>query len=447
MHNGTFRLFAYTHRIIKTVRRETTVLGASLCFAAVMAQAEAGAQPRETFQAREPSWPERSIGTPFWGDTPRPRDEVGVLRSLRAPVSVHVGPGVAMDDARRTLALAEETLDTLEFTLRLTPPLADGCRGGDPGTDVYLSLGGPTFETVAEALDPGALQDRASAFVRVRTTSDAGELRRRLAEGLARAAVLGVNADHARPLWLALSASIAHAITLDAPDFSALAAFQQDPWRALVLGRDDASARGAAQWVDYMQASADDETHRLLGGLVAATMQKTPRGWERLWNEPDVFDLAQRVYRDEAGGIAGMLLSESVARVVDAEIPARASRTLRYAELPAVVEGPPTEPTGMALVDINLDTAPLNAALGVWVHASPWRRWIATVLRFDREQRMIRSLDSGLIVDGEWSVTLDQLDGITRATVVLVDLGDEAYDPDLPGVARAFWRVHVAPRP
>ncbi len=118
---------------------------ATLLVALALAPSTAPAQPLgHIVETGETPWPENALGQPMPVDGVRP-PSLGALRSMRAPVSVHLGPGVDASLAPRVLTLAERTLDALEFTHRFPLPQPDGTRGGDPSLDLYLTADGAPY--------------------------------------------------------------------------------------------------------------------------------------------------------------------------------------------------------------------------------------------------------------------------------------------------------------
>lgn len=399
------------------------------------------------------------MGQPTPVDGVRPRD-AGILHSLRAPVSVHVGVAVDAALGQEALAFAEQALDALEFANGFAQPLPDGDRGGGPDLDVYLENSGPAFDTVVDALDNTSLWDRASAFVRVRATPDRAALRRSVAEGIARAMVLAAKADHPPAFVAAAAASMARMVTREPPDLAALRAFQEHPDRAIFGGweHSEQARRGASMFVDYVQARWDDDTHKLLRAMIEAPVGRTPPGWERLWDKPDLFVAARRVFRDEPDQLEGALIDFSVARALagtvadpydvagalDASLAIAPIATVRYGQIPRwVTPSVMLQPTGCASVEIDLGDAPLHTTMALWFHGSPWQRWMTRVVRMARDGRAVRDLGSQVIANGEWSLQLDVLDGYSRVIVVVVNLGDLGYEPDVPQNANGFFALNV----
>lgn len=428
-------------RVSYTARPMRRPLRFSMALAALCATGSAAAQPSY------PAWPERAVGQAIPLDGVRPRGELGVLRSTRAPVDVHVGVGVPIAVAESVRDEAERALDAMQYRLRIALPLPDGLRGGTPALDVYVTRDGPAVETSVDALVHGGIFDVATAFVRVRATDDAIALKRAVAEGLCEAAVLGQKADHPRAWVQALGASLAGEVTGLAPDATAVATYQRSSARAVLgPGLPDDAPRGAGAFFDWLGRGWDDPRLTLRWGVAVAPAQRTPLGWARFWNEPDGYDVLRRVFRDEPRHVEGMFLGFAEARAAGdgPMLAAPTTRTVRYESLPAW--GVPTtsiDVTGIASMTVDLRTAPLRSSVAVWVHASPWQRWMAAVVRLDASGNRVGALESEVITDGEWSAQVDGLDGAATLVVVAINLGDGAPDPDVPDAPRGFVAFHV----
>ena len=411
-------------------------------------------------QRVDPLPPLNTTGTAVPLDGVRPAVLPGSLRSLRAPVAVHLAPGVPAALGVAALATAERACDGLEFILRLPLPLSDGTHGGGSDVDVYITPDGPTVDTVVDALDDTSPWDSASAFVRVRAVADPVAFARAVTEGIAQAAVRGANADPPATVVRALGASIAGMITGLPEDPAAVRAFQREPWRAMFSDQGVEAGRGAGIVVDHILRRWDDDRHGLLGDLVWASVQHTPGDSPRLWDEPDVFDVARRLFRTEPGGVPGMLLDTAIDRALagtpasedrlgdldDPTLAAVPMRALSWRDLPVQAEAPrPLDVLGMASVTLDLADAPLGASVSLWLHAGPYSHWVASVVRVGRDGRVAGRADSGVITDGTWSAEVEALDGVTRVVVVAVDLGVEDYEPDVPTYPDGFLAVHLAP--
>lgn len=422
--------------------------------------APASAQPRDAGTAvstGEPPWSDVFYGQPVPVDAPRPRDDLGRVASPRAPVTVHLG--AAVDPALASVALdaATRTLDYCQRALRLDGPWPDGLRGGDPGLDVYVRADGPWSATPVDAMATVARWDRASAFVLARADADRDRFRRAVAEGVARAVVLGVKADHPPRMLLALGRVIAER-ALDLPaDLDAVRAFQSQPERAVLGGDagDERGARGAGLFLDWVLGRYDDARSTLLEGLIAGSVGYSAPDAPRLVDEPDVMDLLRRLFREEPMGVRGALADFSAQRALTGwtgdetgapprpDLGARA-RELSWAALPAWVRpAAPLEPTGTSLVVIDLGDAPPDGSLSIWLHGVSWRRWMVRVLRVSARGPVLGGLDTEVARGGEWSTQVESIRGAVRVVIAVTDLGDETFEPDMPQSANGYFVLHV----
>jgi hypothetical protein len=392
---------------------------------ALVTSAAAAQSPREI-----PRWPERAWGQAIPLDGVRPTGEAGVLRSWRAPVDVHVMPGVSAHDALAVLADAEAVMDALERRTGVALPLPDGVRGGTPSFDLYVQAPSPGASAgpgaAVDALSYVGPWDRATAFGAVTVVADRTALRRRVAQAIAEGCVYGAKADHPIGFVRAMGAALARRATGDPLDPAEVAEFQREPWRAWWSDdtRSPAAQRGAAAVLDAMADRWDDDRGTFLRGLLEAPVQPTPTGSPRLWDEPDVMDVLRRVTREVPRGFWGALLTAAADRAALAPpLDAPPARAVRWAELPAwsLVTG--VAPTGQAAMTVDLRDAPLRTSVGAWVHASPYHRWMASLLRLDRAGRVIGTVDSELISDGEWSAQVDALENVATVVLVVVSAG------------------------
>jgi len=406
--------------------------------------------------AQSPRWPERAYGQAIPLDGVRPVGELGVLRSWRAPVDVHVGPGVDAATALSVLTDAEAVMDGLE-RVGVALPLPDGNRGGSPSFDLYL---GHPAETFVDALSYVGPWDRATAFARVPVIVDPTARRRAVAQVIAEACIYGAKADHPVGFVRAMGASLARRATGLPLDPDDVREFQRVPTRAWWSddARSPAAQRGSAVVLDAMAARWDNDHATFLRGLLEAPVQRTPPGWARLWNEPDVMEVLRRVTRDEPRGFWGALLTAASARSLvgtagdvgevgggglDASLAALPARVVRWAELPAWTLVTGVAPTGSASMEVTLGDAPVQTAVAVWVHASPYHRWMASVLRVANDGHVIGTIDSELITNGEWSARVDALEDVRRLVVVVVSAGDEELDPDGAPVRDGWVAMNV----
>lgn len=424
--------------------------------AIVRAEPSSTSSPAAEMLVTEPLF--RAPGQPFPVDGIRPVTMPGRLRSWRAPVAVHGAPGIRIETLFAVHDAAVRALDVFQRTYGLPLPAPDGVRGGGPELDLYVVPDGPAVDTVIDALEYGAPWDSASAFVTVRGDLSGDALVRATAEGIAQAILLGIDAHAPRPWRLALAAWLAARAMELGPDLQAMARFQRDPGAALLAHRDDASARGAAMLIDFLVARYDGPGLPLIKGLIWMPVVRTPVDSPRFADEPDVFDVMERLFQNERGGLDGVLVEFAVARALtgtlgdtiplapwldDPALLPDTIRTVHYEQLPAWVTPPRMlDETGTAYVVIDTARAG-DRGLNLWFHGVPWRRWAVTVVRLDAEGREAGRVPASPVIRGEWSTTMVSLLNTPRVLVVINDLGNGHYDPDEPPDRNGFFALNI----
>ncbi len=412
-----------------------------------------------------PTWPAHACGQRAPDESPRPAySDAGVLRSWRAPVDVHVARGLDAPAALAVLADAERVVDALA-RLGVGLPLPDGDRGGTPSFDVYVRPATGTASegrARAEWLAAGEAWDRATSFGEIAVGSDAFSRTRAVAQAVAEGCVYAAKADAPPAFVRSMGAALMHR-ALDVPlDADDVRAFQADPaagwwWDGT---RSAAAQRGGAIVLDAMAERWDEGGATFLRGLLEAPVQRTPPGWPLLWDEPDVFDVLKRVTRDEPRGVWGALLFAASARslegtaggtrdvggVRDGSLVAAPLRSVGWEQLPTWSVATGIAPTGSASVEISLLHAPRTGSVGVWVHASPYTRWMASVLRIGADGRLVGTLDSELIDTGEWATSVDAIEDAAKLVVVVVSAGDETLEPDGEPVRDGWVGINVGGR-
>lgn len=397
-------------------------------------------------------------GQPIPLDGVRPASMPGRLVAWRAPIAVHGAMGTSVETLNAVCDAAVRALDAFERDFGLPQPAPDGVRGGGPELDLYVLPDGPPVDVQVDALEQSALWDRASAFASVRGDLSPSQLERAVTEAVAHAILLGIDARSPRPWRIAFAASLAGQVTGLGPDDEAIARFQRDPSAALFANRDDASARGAAVFLDYIVQRYDDGAHGLVRGLAWMPVARTPANAPRLRDEPDVFDVMERLFRSEPGGLEGVLGDFALARGLlgsagdEIRIAAGSdnralapdlARSVRYAELPVwVTPSTPLDKTGTAYVSIDTRGA-REGRINLWFHGVPWRSWVVGAVRLDETGREIGRVPAAAVVHGEWSAALEELTDTARILVAITDLGNRDYDPDVPPDRTGFFALNI----
>jgi hypothetical protein len=186
---------------------------------------------------------------------------------------------------------------------------------------------------------------------------------------------------------------------------------------------------------------------------------RTPAEADRLVDEPDAFDALRRLLRSEPGGFDGFLLEYAAARALAgtpgdrfdsvgfralAKLAPAPLRALSVRDLPEwVVSDRPLAQTGAAFVTI--DTAGVReGTLSLWFHGAPWRRWTVAAFRLDAFERDRGRAPSPPVNEGEWSTSLELSPDDAKVLVVMVDQGNQLFDPDRPTDRDGSFALNIA---
>lgn len=402
-------------------------------------------------------------GPPIPVDGVRPPSMPGLLRAW--PLAIHAAPGTSADTLRDTLAAARSLLDQLHYRFGLPDPAPDGTRGGGPELDVYLvrpaARDAPAGDTIIDALETSALWDRATTFITLRNDLDPDARDRALAETLTRAVMLSIDARIPRPFAIAAATTYAERLTGQRLDPDAVVAFQRTADAALLRDRDDLSARGAALFTDYLAQHFDTPDLRGLRGLLWMPVAYTPPERDHFVPAPHLFDCLERTVRGEPAGFYGVIADFTLARGLigtrgdqlgfpgigpDPEDPALRPQPwleTSLAALPAWIT--PTrvlDETGAAFVAIDTRGAG-HAALSVFFHGVPWRRWMITIARLADDGTLAGVIPRSSVLQGDWHAVIENLDHVARLLVVVNDLGNGNLDPYEGPSRNGFFAVHI----
>ncbi|MDP3275561.1 MAG: hypothetical protein Q8Q09_10230 [Deltaproteobacteria bacterium] len=406
-------------------------------------------------------------------DARRPEPGGGSVSAVRVPLRVHQGAGVSERELRETLADAERAFDLLVHRMGFAAPLPDGTRGGSPALDVYVVRaleGGDAVRVEPDALAYGEPWDRSPAVISLRAGLEPRARLRALTEGMAQASLWGSDARAPRAWRVGFAAAIAARALGEGASEEALERAAQDPGAGIferpwsrpsvarpgavtaspVAARSDERARGGAVFFDWLDARFDNGSFALWRGLATGAVGWTEGGASTLSDEPDVFDLLRRLLRSEQGGLDEFISDFAVVRGLTGspgdrfdsvgwrEGPSLAPRPLRevsYRQLPLWAQPEtPLASTGAAYVSV--DTRGLReGTMSVWFHGAPWRRWRVVAVRLDAFDRERGRAPSPPVNDGEWATAMELDSHDARVMFVIVNLGDERYDPE-----------HVLPR-
>lgn len=305
--------------------------------------------------------------------------------SPRFPLCVHAAPGTSNAGALAALDAAELAYERLVVVLGLPAPLSD-LEGGSPALDLYLVPPRPNADPVdpvqvfAEPLELGPF-DRSAAFCEL-TESEGALLERAATICLGEAIALRLDAGetpHARrafatELWWIVGAPTAL-------DVEAIAEVQAHPERSMLRRERTPASEGAALFFEYLERTrATGEPGALSAALFSASAQKTPPGAVTFDNEPDHVDVLRHTLGAPRARLVALMRDFSVARTFigarddGLHLPSLgwAGRfgappfdwVIRLSTLPRRVLLKPVEPTGAALVWLDLDQPADELTLG-----------------------------------------------------------------------------------
>lgn len=398
--------------------------------------------------------PRLPTGTSLPAIEPRPAP-VASLCSFSRPVCVHAAAAAQQALLPGALRALEQAYERLVLSLRLPAPLADAGAGGTDALDWYL-LGEPVELTAsAEALLPGRM-DRAPVFCQ--SGGESGAL-------LERQAALCVGEALASSLDVGETPAARHGFALElwwitgrktALDVQVIDDAQRNPEAALAVdGAPEQSAVGRfALLLEMLETTRSAASPGMLSAsMLSAAASRTPASAASFDNEPDVFDVLRHSLDEEPPRYADLMVDFALRRALagDRDDGTRLPSLLfagsfarphfdwviPFSSLPRrVLSGRPIAPSGAELIWLELDDAPMGAAIGFRAEwdapvAFQWR-----LLAIDREGRDVRRIDvtfqeRGLAADAR----VLRLDGAKAIIIAGVNIGgiDMSYpfDPDI----------------
>lgn len=387
------------------------------------------------------------------------------LCSWKRPVCVHaLGRDVAA--LEQALAALELAYERVVLALRLPAPASDDGRGGSDALDWYLD-GATELAVAQEPPWPGRL-DEAAVFCR--GASGAGTLRERdaalcVGEALASRLDPGEGAEARRALALELwwISGPKTALDVELVDDA-----QRHPERA--LARDGAQSHGAAarfalllEMLETARSAAAPGT--LVTSLFSAAASRTSPGAARFDNEPDVFDVVRHSLEEDTSRYADLMVDFALRRALAGDrddgtrFPSLSFAgafarphydwIIKFSSLPRrVLSGRPIAQSGAQLIWLELDDAPIGAAIGI---RAEWEAPVAfawRVLLVDREGREVRRVD---VAFQDRATAADarvlRLDGAAAVIIAGVNLGGvdlaHPFDPDVEPFEPAACTVYL----
>ncbi|MES1186316.1 MAG: hypothetical protein ABUL60_21065 [Myxococcales bacterium] len=405
-------------------------------------------------KAKLPLDPRLPTGEPLPAIQPRPR-AVASLCSFLRPVCVHATTATQQAMLPEALQAFEGAYERVVLSLGLPAPLGDADAGGTDALDWYLGAAPDELSAVSEALLPGRM-DAAPVFCRSGAAS--GAL-------LQRQASLCVGEALASTLDAGESPGARHAFALElwwitgsktSLDVQAVDDAQRNPAGALAVdGEPSAGAVGRfALLLETLETTRSAASPAVLSAsMLSAAANRTPPAAAAFDDEPDVFDVLRHSLDEELPRYADLMVDFALRRALAGDrddgtrLPSLAFAgsfarphfdwVIPFSTLPRrVLSGTPIAPGGAELIWLELDDAPIGAAIGF---RAEWEAPVAfqwRLLVIDRAGRDVRRIDvtfkeRGLDADAR----VLRLDGAKAIVIAGVNLGgvDLSYpfDPDI----------------
>jgi hypothetical protein len=386
--------------------------------------------------------------------SPRP-SAVASQCSFTRPVCVHALSDAEVPSLPEALRAFEQAYERVVLALGIPGPLLDAGAGGSDALDWYVTDARDALNVRLEALSPGRM-DVAPVFCRGGAPGGAlTERQASLCVGEAVAAGLdaGEGADARSALGLELWWITGSKTALDV---QAVDEAQRHPEAALAL--DDPRGTGSdarfALLLETLETTRSAASPGVLGAsMFAAAASRTPPSAVRFDNEPDVFDVLRHSVDEELPRYADLLVDFALRRALTGDrddgtrLPslgfagsfarAQFDWVIPFSSLPRrVLTGRPVAQSGAELIWVELDDAPIGAAVGF---RAEWEAPVAfkwRILLIDREGREVRRLD---VAFQERGTSVDarvlRLDGAKAIVIAGVNLGGvelaHPFDPDV----------------
>ena len=419
-------------------------------------------------EATAPRW----IGprVPWAPPSARPQVPLAVSSWTR-PVAVHATDAVAQATVLRALRALEDAHAWMEDA-GWGAPVSDAGRGGDDGLDLYLvsprgsdapgsfdvpsAAPGEPDDAPARSVQVGYDSrvawtdlDTATTFASVDADVEPEALEACVTSAYAQAVLAGSDPAEA-PAWRrALGTWLGWQITGTFCDPEALAWAQARAERALV-GHAPGSGEAGAFLLAVLSARHDGGTGRFVRDLWQLARQRTWEG-DALRAEPDLWHAIEhalevsreplvRIVPDLAvgrwftGGRAGLgaravpFLRDAPGEVVPAGRAswARMPRTLVHGE-------PELGPFGSAYALVDVEAAPPQSSLRVWLRGELGVRWSLVAVRLDRAGRELGRMEATPRREPRAYLPVE-LDATTAQVLLVVTLlpwrAPEADEPD-----------------
>jgi hypothetical protein len=408
--------------------------------------------------AKAPLDPRLPTGSPIPATRARP-NVIGSRCSFVRPVCVHASTSAAMPALAEALAVLERAYEREVLALKLPAPLGDRDLGGNDSLDWYV--GGEPSELLVsqEALLPGRM-DTAPVFCEGGAPS--GVL-------LERQAALCVGEAVASTLDAGESPHARHAFALElwwisgaktCLDVQAVDDAQRHPEEAV------SNAGNFALLLEALETTRSAASPGLLSAsMLSAAASRTPPSAAFFDNEPDLFDVLRHSLDEELPRYADLMVDFALRRALAGDrddgtrLPSlgfagsfarpQFDWVIPFSTLPRrVLTGTPIAPSGMELIWVELDDAPMGAAIGF---RAEWEAPVSfqwRILLVDREGREVRRFDVPFQERGRAAdARVLRIDGAKAIIIAGVNVGgiELAYpfDPDIQPFEPAAATVYL----
>jgi hypothetical protein len=375
--------------------------------------------------------------------------------SFRRPVCVHATAGVTEAVLSEALLALEQAYERSVLSLRLPAPLPDGDAGGSDALDWYLTATRGESAVVEGALLPGRMD---SAPVFCRSGAAGGALLEREAalcvgEALASALDAGESPGARQAFALELWWITGQKTSLDV---QLIDDAQRRPSGPLAVDAEpEANAVGRfAMLLDMLETSRSAAAPGVLSAsMLSAAASRTPVASPTFNNEPDVFDVLRHSVEEELPRYADLMVDFALRRALAGDrddgtrLPTLAFAgsfarphfdwVIPFSSLPRrVLSGTPVAPSGAQLIWVELDDAPIGAAIGF---RAEWEAPVAfqwRILAVDREGRDVRRIDVPFQESAQSAdARVLRLDSVKALIIAGVNLGGvdlaHPFDPDI----------------
>jgi hypothetical protein len=406
---------------------------------------------------KAPLDPRLPTGVPVPATVPRPIS-VAARCSYTRPVCVHAISVQEEALLPGALLALETAYERTVLALGVPSPLGDADRSGSDALDFYLSAASRELTVTQEALELGRW-DRAPVFCE---GGESGALLQRQAslcvgEAVASALDAGESPEARRAFALELwwIGGVKTSLDVQAVDDA-----QRHPEAAL------SQVGGYALLLDMLETTRSAASPGLLSAsMFSAAASRTPPGAARFDNEPDLFDVLRHSVDEELPRYTDLMVDFALRRALAGDrddgtrFPSLAFAgsfarphfdwVIPFSTLPRrVLSGAPIAPSGTQLIWLDLDDAPMGAAIGF---RAEWEAPVAfqwRILLVDREGREVRRFD---VPFQERATSADarvlRLDSAKAIIIAGVNVGGvdlaHPFDPDLQPFEPAACTVYL----